>query len=49
MEDESKEFNARATKAILSGLPNPIKATIEKYSSTKELWENLQDLHSKGH
>lgn len=33
---------------ILSSLSDPIKVKKEKCSSTKELWENLQNLHSKG-
>ena len=48
MEEESKEYNARAIKAILSGLPDAIKAKVEKCSLAKGMWDKLQDLHSKG-
>ena len=39
IEGESKEYNARAMKAILNGLLDPIKAKVEKCSSTKDMWE----------
>jgi len=32
----------------LNGLPNSIKAILEKCSSTKDMWDKLHDLHSKG-
>lgn len=48
MEQYSKEYKARAIKAILSGLPDPIKVKVEKCSSAKGMWDNLKDLHSKG-
>lgn len=48
MEEESNEYNARAIKTFLSSLLDPIKVKMKKYSSTEGLWENLQDLHSKG-
>ena len=48
MQEESKEYNARARKANLSGLPDAIKAKVEKCSSTKGMWDKLQGLHSKG-
>lgn len=35
-------------KAILNGLPNAIKTKVDKCSSTKGMWDKLQDLHSKG-
>ena len=48
MEGESKEYNSRAMKAILNGLPDSMKANLEKCSSTKGIWDKLHDLHSKG-
>ena len=48
MEVESKEYNARSMKTILSGILDPIKAKVEKCSLTKGMWDKLQDLHSKG-
>ena len=48
MEEESKEYNVRVIKAILSGLPDSIKAKVEKCSSAKDMWGKLQDIHSKG-
>ena len=35
MDEESKEYNTRAMKAILNGLPNSVKANFEKCSSAK--------------
>ena len=35
MDDESKEYNTRAMKTILNGLPNSIKANLEKCSPAK--------------
>ena len=35
-------------KAILNGLPNSVKANLEKCSSEKCIWDKLHDLHSKG-
>lgn len=43
-----KIFWYKSYKDILNGLPNPIKVKLEKCSSTKYIWENIQDLHSKG-
>ena len=48
MEEESKECNAREIKVILSGIPDPIKAKVEKCSLATGMWDKLQDLHSKG-
>ena len=48
MDGESKEYNAKAMKAILNGLPNSIKNNLGKCSSTKGIWDKLHDLHSKG-
>jgi len=48
MDKESKEYNTRAMKAILNGLPNSVKANFEKCLSTKFIWDKLHDLHSKG-
>jgi len=48
MDYESKQYNTRAMKTILNGLPSSIKAIMEKCSSTKDMWENFHDLHSKG-
>jgi len=33
---------------ILSGIPDPIKAKVRKCSSTSDMWDKLQDIHSKG-
>lgn len=35
-------------KAILNGLPDSIKANLEKISSAKDIWDKLHDIHSKG-
>ena len=48
MDKESKEYNIRAMKAILNGLPNSVKANFEKCSLAKVIWDKLHDLHSKG-
>ena len=48
MDEESKEYNTRAMKAILNGLPNSVKANFEKCSLAKVIWDKLHDLHSKG-
>lgn len=48
MNGESKEYNAKAMKANLNGLPDSIKANLEKCSSTEGIWDKLHDLHSKG-
>ena len=48
MDEESKEYNTRAMKAILNGLPNSVKANFKRCSSTKVIWDKLHDLHSKG-
>ena len=42
------EYNAREIKEILSGLPDPINTKVKKCSSTKYMWDKLQDIHSKG-
>ena len=46
MEGESKEYNTRAMKQILNGLPDSMKANFEEYSSAKVIWDKLHDLHS---
>ena len=48
MDRESKEYNVKAVKAILNGLPNSVKNNLGKDSSTKGIWDKLHDLHSKG-
>ena len=48
MDGESKEYNAKAMKAILNGLPDSVKNNLGKYSSAKDIWDKLHDLHSKG-
>ena len=48
MDRESKEYNAKAMKEILNGLPDSIKNNLGKYSSAKGIWDKLHDLHSKG-
>ena len=48
MHGESKEYNEKAKKAILNGLPNSIKNNLGKYSLAKGIWDKLHDLHSKG-
>ena len=48
IDGESKEYNAKAMKAILNGLPDSIKDNLEKCSSAKGIWGKLHDLHSKG-
>ena len=47
-DEESKEYNTRAMKANLNGLPNSMKANFERYSSEKIIWDKLHNLHSKG-
>ena len=47
MDGESKEYNEKAMKAILNGLPDSIKNNLGKYSSAKGIWEKLHSLHSK--
>lgn len=48
MDKESMEYDAQAAKTILDGLPDSIKKNLGKYSSTKEIWDKLHDLHAKG-
>jgi len=48
MNGESKEYDVKAMKEILNGLPYSIKANLEKCSSAKGIWDKLHDLHSKG-
>jgi len=48
MDEESKEYNAKAIKAILNGLPDSVKNNLGKCSSAKDIWDKLHDLHSKG-
>ena len=48
MDEESKEYNTRAMKTILNGLPNSVKANFEKCLSAKVIWDKIHDLHSKG-
>ena len=48
MDGESKEYNAKAMKAILKGLPDSIKDNLEKCSSAKGIWDKFHDLHLKG-
>ena len=47
MDGESKEYNEKAIKAILNGLPDSMKANFERCSSAKGIWDKLHDLHSK--
>ena len=46
--EESKEYNKKAMKTILNGLPNSMKGNFEKCLSAKVIWDKLHDLHSKG-
>ena len=48
MDEESKEYNAKEAKTILNGLPDSVKKNLRKYSSAKDIWDKLHDLHSKG-
>ena len=48
MDEKSKEYNAKAVKEILNGLPNSVKNNVGKCSSAKGIWDKLHDLHSKG-
>ena len=48
MNVESMEYNAKAMKEILNGLPGSIKNNLGKCSSAKGIWDKLHDLHSKG-
>lgn len=48
MDGESKEYNARAAKTILDGLPDSVKKNLGKYSSAKDIWDRLHELHAKG-
>ena len=48
MDGESKEYNEKAMKEILNGLPDSIKNNSGKCSSKKDIWDKLHDLHSKG-
>jgi len=45
---ESKQYNAKAAKIILDGLPDSVKKNLGKYSLTKDIWDELHDLHAKG-
>ena len=47
MDEEYKEYNTRAMKEILNGLPNSMKANFEKCLSTKVIWDKIHDLHSE--
>lgn len=48
MDGEFKEYNAKAAKTILDGLPDSVKKNLGKYSSAKDIWDKLHDLHEKG-
>ena len=48
MDRESKEYNAKAMKAILNGLLDYVKNNLGKYSSANNIWDKLHDVHSKG-
>ncbi len=48
MDGESKEYNAKAAKTILDGLPDSVKKNLGKYSSAKDIWDRLHELHAKG-
>jgi len=48
MDEESKEYNAKAAKTILDGLPDSVKKNLGKYSSAKDIWDRLHELHAKG-
>ncbi len=48
MNRESKEYNAKAMKAMLNGLLDSIKANLGKCSSAKGIWDKIHNLHSKG-
>ena len=37
MDRESKEYNAKAAKKILDGLPDSVKKNLRKYSSAKDI------------
>ena len=48
MDKESMEYDAQATKTILDGLPDSVKRNLGKYTSAKDIWDRLHDLHAKG-
>ena len=48
MDRETKEYNAKAAKTILDGLSDSVKKNLGKYSSAKDIWDRLHELHSKG-
>jgi len=39
MDGESKEYNAKAMKAILNGLPDSTENNLGKYSLAKGIWD----------
>ena len=49
IDGESKEYNAKAMKAILNGLPDSIKNNLGKYSSTKGIGTNFMTFTQKEH
>jgi len=49
MDDESKDYNTRAMKTILNGLPSSIKANLEKSSLAKDIWINSMTFTQKEH
>ena len=48
MDGESKEYNEKAMKVVLNGLPDSIKNNLGERSSAKGIWDKFHDLHSKG-
>ena len=48
MDKESMEYDAQATKTILNGLLDSVKKNLGKYTSAKDIWDRLHDLHAKG-
>ena len=48
MDKESMEYDAQAAKTILDGLPDSVKKNLGKYTSAKDIWDSLHDLHAKG-
>ena len=45
---ESMEYDAQVAKTILDGLPDSLKTNLGKYTSAKDIWDRLHDLHAKG-
>ena len=46
--EELRKNNAMGMDIILHGLPDPVRNKVGKCTSTKEIWNMIQNLYTKG-